>query len=180
MYKKILKKYKPEAFLICNFKLLKTKLIVTLKPTAMKSIKILLVVLLAAANHTKTIAQQPAVVLSDKEGWHKIGETTVNFKTETDEIMVIGANRFESVKIKVTDAPVYLQSFDIYFDKGDMQSVTIGEDIKSPGETRTVQLDGKGERVVRKVAFRYKTAAGNAGNRAHVELWGLKTNSAKK
>jgi hypothetical protein len=146
----------------------------------MKNIKILLFVLLLAANYSKTFAQKPKVVLSDKEGWHKIGETIVNFNTETDEILVIGANRFRSVKIKVTNAPVNLKSFDIYFDKGDKQSVTVGQDIKDPGETRVVQLNGNGERVVKKVTLIYKTAAGNSGNKAHVELWGLKTNSDKK
>lgn len=144
----------------------------------MKNLKIILFVLFLAANSVS--AQQPGVVLSDKSGWHKIGETTVNFKTENDEILVIGANRFSAIKIKVTDAPVNFKSFDIYFNKGDMQSVAIGENIKAQGETRVIQLDGKGERIIRKVTFRYNTAAGNAGNRAHLELWGLKTNPDKK
>lgn len=144
----------------------------------MKNLKIILFVLSLAANSVS--AQQPGVVLSDKSGWHKIGETTVNFKTENDEILVIGANRFSAIKIKVTDAPVNFKSFDIYFNKGDMQSVAIGENIKAQGETRVIQLDGKGERIIRKVTFRYNTAAGNAGNRAHLELWGLKTNPDKK
>lgn len=144
----------------------------------MKNLKIILFVLFLAANSVS--AQQPGVVLSDKSGWHKIGETTVNFKTENDEILVIGANRFSAIKIKVTDAPVNFKSFDVYFNKGDMQSVAIGENIKAQGETRVIQLDGKGERIIRKVTFRYNTAAGNAGNRAHLELWGLKTNPDKK
>lgn len=146
----------------------------------MKNLKIILFVLLSVVSYTTVSAQQPGIVLSDKSGWHKIGETTVNFNTETDEILVIGANRFSAVQIKVTDAPVNLKSFDIYFDKGDMQSVAVGEDIKAPGESRVVQLDGKGERVIRKVIFTYNTATGNAGNRAHLELWGLKTNPDKK
>lgn len=144
----------------------------------MKNLKILFV-LLIAANFSKTFAQTPGVVLSDKSGWHKIGETIVNLNAETDEILVIGANRFQSVKIKVTHAPVKLKSFDIYFDKGDKQSVAVGQDIKSPGETRVVQLDGNGERVVRKVILTYNTAKANSDTRAHVELWGLKTNSDK-
>lgn len=146
----------------------------------MKNLKTILFVLLLAGNYTTVSAQQPGVVLSDKSGWHKIGETKVNFKTETDEIIVIGANRFSAIQIKVTEAPVSIKSFDIHFDKGDMQSVTIGENIKAPGKTRIIQLDGKGERIIRKVMFRYNTAAGNSGKRAHLELWGLKTNPGKK
>ena len=139
----------------------------------MKHLKLLLCVLFALANNA-VFAQKPGVVLSDKSGWHKIGENVVNFNTETDEIIVVGATRFSAVKIKVTDAPVNLKAFDIYFDKGDMQSVAVGEAIKAPGETQVVQLDGNGERVIRRIIFRYNTAAGNDGQRAHLEVWGLK------
>lgn len=140
--------------------------------------KIVLIILLAITNCAGIFAQQPAVVLSDKEGWHKIGETTVDFKTETDEIMVIGADRFQFIKIKVNDAPIKLTSFDIYFEAGDKQSVTIGEEIKVPGETRTVKLNG-GERSIKKITFMYKSI-NSQNKKAHVELWGLKTNADKK
>ncbi|MES2485439.1 MAG: hypothetical protein V4581_05730 [Bacteroidota bacterium] len=65
---------------------------------------------------------------------------------------------------------------EIYFDKGGQQSVAIGEDIKSAGESKVIKLDGTTERKVTKVIFRYKTV-GTAGNdkKAHVELWGLKS-----
>lgn len=146
----------------------------------MKNLKLILLVLLLVTEYNKVAAQVPAVVLSDKSGWHKIGETTVNFKSETDNIAVIGANRFSAIKIKVTGALVNLKALDIYFDKGDMQSVAIGKNIKAPGETRVVELDGKGERIIRKVLFRYNTVENNSEHRAHMELWGLKTNPDKK
>jgi len=146
----------------------------------MKNLKTILFVLFLVANFNVVFAQKPAVVLSDKSGWQKIGETKVDFTHEKDEILVIGASRFSAIKIKVTDAPVNFKSFEINFDKGDMQNVSIGESIKAPGESRVVQLDGNGERVIRKVIFRYNTASNNDGKKAHIELWGLKTNSDKK
>jgi hypothetical protein len=145
----------------------------------MKNLKTIMIVLLLTANFT-AFAQKPAVVLNDKSGWHKLGETTVDFTHEKDEIIVIGASRFSAIKIKVTDAPVNFTSFEINFDKGDKQNVSIGENIKAPGESKVVQLDGNGERTIRKVIFRYNTANNNAGKKAHIELWGLKTNSDKK
>lgn len=141
--------------------------------------KTILFVLLVMANCTGIFAQKPGVVLSDKQGWHKIGETTVDFKTETDEIMVMGADRFESVKIKVTDAPVNLISFEIYFENGDKQNVAIGKDINVPGETKEVKLSG-GERSLKKITFMYKTLPNNNDKKAHIELWGMKTNTNKK
>lgn len=137
----------------------------------MKKLMVLLLILTA---QTQIWAQKPKVVTSDKAGWHKIGETTVDFKTETDEILVIGANRFQSLKIKVTDAPINLMSIDVFFNKGDMQSVAIGQEFKGNGETKEINLDGSGERNVQKVVFRYNTPDGSKSRKGHVELWGLK------
>jgi len=121
-------------------------------------------------------AQKPKIVTSDKAGWHKIGETTVDYKTETDELLVIGANRFESLKIKVNGAAINLVSIDISFDKGESQSVAIGQEIKDAGETKVIPLNGKNERNVKKVVFRYKTiTASDTDKKARVELWGLKS-----
>jgi len=119
------------------------------------------------------------VVTSDKTGWHKIGETTVDFKKEVDEMSVMGADKFSKLKIKVTDASIYLTSFDIYFENEEKQSVRVGLDLKAPGETKTVDLNG-GERSIKKVSFVYKTVANSKDEKAHVELWGLKTNADKK
>lgn len=151
-------------------------------PLTKKSNKIekaILFAMLVIANFTGLFAQQPAVVISDKEGWHKIGETSVDFKTETDEISVIGADRFGYIKIKVTEAPIHLESFDIYFESGDKQSVTIGKEIKNPGESRSVELTG-GERSIKKIIFVYHTVPNHKDKKAHVELWGMKTNPDKK
>jgi hypothetical protein len=141
--------------------------------------KVILCALLIIASSIKMSAQKPGVVLSDKEGWHKIGETTADFKAEKDEISVIAADRFSSIKIKVLDAPLILTSFEIYFESGDNQKVSIGKEVKAAGETRTVKIDG-GERSIKKVSFVYETAPNNKDKKARVELWGFKTNSDKK
>jgi len=141
--------------------------------------KLIILTFLLTGSCTLVFAQKPGVVISDKEGWHKIGETIVNFKTDTDAVLVMGADRFAFVKIKITDAPVHLMSFEIQFENGEKQAVTIGKEIKAPGETHVVQLNG-GERRIKKVTFAYKTAANTRDKKAHVELWGMKTNTDKK
>jgi hypothetical protein len=140
---------------------------------------IIVCALLIMASCFKTLAQKPGVVLSDKEGWHKIGETVVDFKTDRDEIAVVGADKFSFLKMKVTEAPINLTSFTIYFENDQMQPVMIGKNIKSAGETRVVKIDG-GERAIKKVAFVYTTVSGSNDKKARVELWGMKTNSDKK
>lgn len=129
---------------------------------------------LLLTGYNKTAAQEPKKILSDKTGWHKIGETTVDFKTEIDEILVLGANRFQPIKIKITDAPINLISFVIYFENDIYQKITIGKEFKSLGESRSIVLKN-GERSIKKVTFVYKTNANNMDKKAHVELWGFKS-----
>jgi len=152
------------------------RLIINKKFKKMK--KLIILTILLIGNYFG-FAQKPAVVITDKDGWHKIGETVVDFKTDKDEIIVIGADRFAYVKIKVTDAPINLVSFDIYFEDGTHQTVAIGEQINSPGATREIQIDG-GERSIKKVSFVYNTVSTAKIKKARVELWGLKTNPDKK
>ena len=142
--------------------------------------KVLLSILLATVGICgTTIAQQPAIIVSDKTGWHRIGETTVNFQKETDEIMLFGADRFASIKFKVEDAPIDLVSMEVFYESGDTQTVKINMPIKLKGESRIIDLNG-GERNVKKIAFVYKTLPNRKDVKAHVELWGLKTNTDKK
>jgi hypothetical protein len=141
--------------------------------------KLTLLILVAMISCMGAFAQKPGVVISDKDGWHKIGETIVDFKTEKDEIVVMGADKFAFLKFKVTEMPIHLVSFEIFFENGDNQTVTIGSDIKVTGETRTVKIEG-GERDIKKVSFIYKTVANVKDKKARVELWGMKTNPDKK
>jgi hypothetical protein len=142
--------------------------------------KSLVIILLAVAGSFGTAkAQQPAVMVSDDKGWHKIGETTVDFQKESDEIVVIGADRFASIKFKVVDAPIDLISLVIYYESGDKQDIKVNMPIKAPGESRIIDLNG-GERNLQKIVFNYKTLPNNKDVKAHVEVWGLKTNANKK
>lgn len=118
-------------------------------------------------------AQKPAVILNDKPGWHKIGETTVNFRTESDEILLIGADRFTALKFKVTDAPVLIKSIEVFFDKGDTQKIPVEMTLKASGESDAVPLEG-GERKVKRISFIYKTLSNPADNKARIEVSGLK------
>jgi len=140
--------------------------------------KKLVLLLLLVASSASVLAQTPKVVVSDKEGWHKIGETTVSHEKEADKIQIIGANRFASIKIKVTDAPIRLEHFDINFDNGETKNVKIGQEIKSEGETSAVNFGM--EKNIKSIDFSYKTLAQAPDKKAHVEVWGFKTNADKK
>ena len=127
----------------------------------------------------KLCAQQPKVVMSDKAGWHKIAETSVSFSKERDDLLITGADKFSAIKIKVTEAPINLMSMVIYFDGGEKQNVELNSQLKMAGETKVINLNG-GERDLDKITFVYKTLDNRKDDKAHVEVWGLKTNAKSK
>ena len=119
------------------------------------------------------------LIISDKTGWHKIGEVKADFKKEREEIMVMGADRFASIRFKVTEAPIDLVGLEVYYESGDKQDVKINMPVKAPGESRTIDLNG-GERSLKKIVMVYKTLPNQHDEKAQVEVWGLKTNTDKK
>ena len=147
----------------------------------MKMKKTVLVMALAILGCSNAMLAQKKteVLMSDKTGWHKIGETTVDFKKEKEEIIVMGANRFASIKFKVANAPIDITSVEIFYESGDNQMTNLNCSVKAPGESSLVNLNG-GERSVKKIVFVYKTPPNNKDVKSHVEIWGLKTNTDKK
>ena len=137
-------------------------------------------ILLATAGSYGTLsAQIPKVVISDKTGWHRIGKTTVNFLTDRDVIHILGADRFAAIQFNVTGAPIYLSELEVYYESGDKQNITINQPIKVAGESRVIDLNG-GERDLKKIIFIYKTLPNRKDKKAHVQVWGLKTNRDRK
>ncbi len=142
--------------------------------------KVWMIILLAiTGSYGIAQAQTPAVIVSDKTGWHKIGERTVDFSKDRDEILVMGADKFASIKFKVTEAAIHLMDLEVYYETGDKQDININMPIKFAGESRTIDLNG-GERSLKKIVFVYKTLSNSKDTMAHVEIWGLKTNAGTK
>jgi hypothetical protein len=142
--------------------------------------KVMILAMLAlTAGYTELKAQQPAVVVSDKTGWHKIGETKVDFTKDHDEVSVIGSDKFAMMKFKVTDAAIDIMDVEVYYESGDNQKVNLGSSIKAAGESRTIDLNG-GERRIKKIVFTYKSIPNYKDKKSHVEIWGMKTNTDKK
>lgn len=135
--------------------------------------KILSIALVAMFAAGSALAQKPAVISSEKPGWHKIGETTVSLKTDKDEISVMGKDKFKSLKFKVTDQPIQMISMAVTFESGEVQDISLKSDLKAGSESKIVELKG-GPREIKRVAFVYQTVANSAHDKAHVELYGLK------
>jgi len=136
----------------------------------MKKTLIIMLTMICAAG---AYAQKPAVVTDKTAGWQKIGETKVNFDTDRDEIIVMGADHFKAIKLKVTDAAVNIMDVEVFYEKGDKEDISVRSEIKAGGETRSMDLKGA-DRSIKKVVYVYKTVPNSANDKAVVELWGMK------
>jgi hypothetical protein len=131
------------------------------------------------AVYSTSLAQKPAVILSDKAGWHKIAETTADFKKDTVEIEIIGADKFAAIKFKIKDAAIDLQSLIVYYENDTVQKILLNFHIEPGRESRAVDLKGS-EKALRRIALVYKTFPNKRQEKARVEIYGLKTNAKEK
>lgn len=141
--------------------------------------KLLFILFLGIFGMNNLMNAQTKMVISDKKGWHKIGETTVDFTKDRDEVSIIGANKFAALIFKVEDAPVHIMDIEIFYESGDNQKVNVNFPVKAPGQTKEINLKG-GERSIKKIVFVYKTISNKKDEKAHIEIYGLKTNADKK
>ncbi len=146
--------------------------------------KNLLILLTIIASYGTVAAQKKGkgekkvvAVTSDKKGWHKIGEMTASFAKERDVMVVVGADKFAAIQIKVTNADINISDIEVFYENGSQEDIKVRSEIKNGGESRVIDLTG-GERNLKKITFVYKTVGGSA-DKAQLEVWGLKTNSKK-
>ena len=123
---------------------------------------------------SKVFAQKPAVVGSNEPGWTHIGQTTASFKMQNESISVLGADEFTALKIKVTEAGLQLERMQVFYESGDMEEIELKDHFASGTESRTINLKHP-DRDIQKVAFTYRTDPNTRGDKADIELYGLKT-----
>jgi len=146
-----------------------------------KTIILLLLAIAGTAGSAVAQNQNTKVVISDKTGWHKIGEVFVDFKKDRDEINVVGADKFASLQFQVTDAPIHLMKLEIVYEDGGTKTFDTDMILEAGAESKAIDLKGM-ENDIKKVIFVYHTVGDRHDEKAKVELWGMKTNvdEAKK
>lgn len=118
-------------------------------------------------------AQQPVVVTDKDAGWQKIGDAKVDFKTDKDRFIIIGADRFKSVKIKAFDATVRIDEMQIHYEGGAKETVAVGTELNPGDESKVIALKNNSAEL-KKVVFVYKTTSNAGAEKARIELWGMK------
>ncbi len=131
----------------------------------------LFVSLLFAAN---AYGQKPAILISDKPGWHRIGELTMNLKNDTSEIEVIGADAFSAIRLKASKGSVGLAEMIVHFEEGKSHVVSLYRILKDGEQTESFVLKG-GEQALRKISIVGKTMPENVEEKAQIQISGFKT-----
>lgn len=141
----------------------------------MKRIFVTALLIMAATLYSKVFAQKPAVVASNEPGWTHIGQTTASFKMQNESIVVLGADEFSAIKLKVEDADLNIERLQVFYESGDMEEINVRDHFGEGTESRAIRLKHP-DRDIQKVVFTYKTESTATGEKADVNLYGLKTN----
>lgn len=140
----------------------------------MKKLLVVIVMALLGWDAETADAQKPGVVLGNDPGWQKIGETVASFKSQNESIAVLGADEFAAIKIKVEDAPLHIERLQVFYESGDMEEIGVKKSIQAGSESEVFRLEHP-DRDIQKVAFTYNTAPNAEGEKADVQLFGLKS-----
>jgi hypothetical protein len=136
----------------------------------MKNILAGVLVLLGFAS----MAQKPTVVTGDEKGWYNIGKISASFKNERESIVVMGKDEFETIKLRVHDAPLNIDHMQVYFEGGKVQEINVKQPLKAGEETKEFDLNADNKEI-NKVVFYYSTAPHSGSDQATVELYGYKS-----
>ena len=141
----------------------------------MKKIIVVMLMILGMIGYTKLFAQKPAVVATNEPGWHHIGHLTASFKSQNESLAVLGADEFSALKIEVTEGPVHIERLQVFYESGDMEEIDVRDHFRNGSESRAITLKHP-DRDIKKVAFTYHSDPNSKGEKADVDVYGLKTN----
>jgi uncharacterized membrane protein len=141
----------------------------------MKKLILVIAMIIAVTIYNKLFAQKPAVVGTNEPGWHHIGHTTASFKMQNESISVLGADEFTALKLKVSEGPLHIERLQVFYESGDMEDIDVQQHFANGNESRSINLSHP-DKDIKKVAFTYKTEPNAEGEKADIDLFGLKTN----
>ncbi|HWN41993.1 MAG TPA: hypothetical protein VNW71_07200 [Thermoanaerobaculia bacterium] len=104
--------------------------------------------------------------------WEVLGTLGVSDARDRDLLGVTARKgSFRSVKLEVLGQAVQFRSMKIHFANGETQHVALRDVIPAGGESRVIDIEGAGDRVIRAIEFRYD-AQSLLGKRARVRVYG--------
>lgn len=120
-------------------------------------------------------AQRPGSPAPGSVGsWKVIGTTHASHTADHDGLIVKGPfDDFRAVKFKVTDAPLNMMNMVVTYENGQPDRIEVRQNIPKGGESRVIDLKGRGTRRIRRIDFWYDTK-GLLNGKADVTVFGRK------
>jgi hypothetical protein len=106
-----------------------------------------------------------------EEGWELLGEQKVNFVRDKDAININSSNRFTHIKFRIEDREVRLNDLKITLENGDVLQPALDDVIAADQYSRDIVIATDG-RLLREIAFRYRTTGNVLQGRANVLVLG--------
>lgn len=104
--------------------------------------------------------------------WESLGTLTVSDAKDHDVLAVTRAQgTFRSLKLEVQVRAVQFRSMKIHFANGETQDVELRDVIPAGGESRVIDVEGVGDRVIRSIELTYD-AQSLGGKKARVRVYG--------
>lgn len=104
--------------------------------------------------------------------WEVLGTLSVSDARDHDVLAVTSRRgTFRSVKLEVLDRAVQFRSMKLHFANGETQDVELRDVIPAGGESRVINVEGAGDRVIRSIELRYD-AQSLGGRKARVRVYG--------
>lgn len=118
-------------------------------------------------------AQEPSITATDKPTWLKMADVKASFRTESESVTIGTTEEFKSIKLKVNEAPVFIEKVTVFFGSGDTQDIQVSAALKPSSETAVFKVANPSEQI-KKVTFTYSRNGNSNDNGPRIEVYGLK------
>jgi hypothetical protein len=123
------------------------------------------------ASLLKSWSQEPAIGFAAST-WTKLGEVQTAEEKTDDSFTLTGAANYNSIKLKVLDAPLIIESLIVVFDNGGRQQIDVFQTYRAGSETGVYRLENSNERI-KKVLIKYRGRVEPDNVPPRVVLYGL-------
>ena len=117
----------------------------------------------ACSSSRKTIAIE--------EGWDLLGEKTINFVKDNDELFVSSNNTYTDIKFQVEKKDIIIKDLKIVYQNGDKLSPAIPDLIKAGEMSKDIHLTDGGKSI-RSIEIKYRSTGSILKGRGKILIFG--------
>ena len=116
------------------------------------------VTMLVGALALAGIAAQPALAQKrDRDHWEQLGCQKVGFLVDRDAIKVgRREGKFKAIRLEVSGNTVYMNDLKVIYGNGAPDDINVRSEIRDGGQTRPLDLKGRGERAIDRIEMTYR------------------------